>query len=120
MTEREQRPKQGQQSQQPKQTPAEDPAVGHVTEGPRDYYGRPLGEAETDKQIQGGADQPKDAGAQQTGGTEQQAGVADDDSGASTETRPDTRAADETLGGYGGVAGGKDERPEQQRKRGGA
>jgi hypothetical protein len=29
----------------------------------------------------------------------------------------DQRAADDTLGGYGGIAGGKDFRPEQQRKR---
>lgn len=37
--------------------------------------------------------------------------------GTATSTPPDTRAADDTLGGYGGVAGGKDFRPEQQRKK---
>lgn len=36
---------------------------------------------------------------------------------AASGTPPDTRAADDTLGGYGGVAGGKDFRPQQQRKK---
>jgi hypothetical protein len=77
-----------------------DAEVGHTDKGPRDGYGRPVADGKVD------ADE-----------------AAGDGEGAG-ETEPaggygpaDKRAADDTLGGYGGVAGGKDFRPQQQRKR---
>jgi hypothetical protein len=78
------------------QSPAEeralqgdDPEVGRNDEGPRDAYGRPVADG---KVSTGGQ-----AGERPAGGYAQ-----------------DQRAADDTLGGYGGVAGGVDARPEKQ------
>jgi hypothetical protein len=124
MTEREQpkREQQRQSERKPSQDPTQDPAVGHVTEGPRDYYGRPMGEGETDNAITDEYGRPLENGQDaferpvSSSRTDEYGRPAKSDSGAPTETPPDTRAADDTLGGYGGVAGGKDERPEQQRK----
>jgi hypothetical protein len=114
-----------------------DPELGRTDEGPRDEYGRPIANGSVDSGRQGGRSNQSSEGGQKTprgrqgaqragqGGQTQATGSTGDPNAAfdveEGETRPaggyaqDQRAADDTLGGYGGVAGGVDARPQQQR-----
>lgn len=88
-------------------------------EGTRDY-GRLEGtatEGPASPRATEAAQQPASEGAETHDAHERPASESVEPGTAGGYGPPDTRAADDTLGGYGGVAGGKDLRPEQQRKR---